>query len=623
MKNTALLILAFLLFVGNGAFCQNSQKNAKGKPNIIFLLTDDQRFDALGCMGNTEIQTPNIDKLAEQGTIFMNNYNATSICMGARAVIMTGMYEHKTGCNFSHGPLTREKFAKSYPVLLREAGYYTGFTGKFGYAVKESAEENTNYKTNDAMPIDQFDWWKGWPGQGYYNTIENEFLVEYAEEYPHVSEALGAASVDFIKEASGKDEPFCLSVSFKAPHDPASPDPQYNHVYEDKTFTKPENWGENGAQHLPVHPKLGRQYQKLRGAYHEDRYDASLRKYYQLMYGVDVAVGMIIQELEQQGLMDNTIIIYTTDNGYFNGSHDFGGKVLVYEEGSRAPLIIYDPSSTIKGQRIEPLTGTHDLAPTMLDYAGVDIPENMDGVSLVPIMDGSATKVKDHMMINNVWGINTTHCLSVLKDHYKYIYWYYADHGLQAEEEMYNLKDDPQEMNNLATDENASDKLEEMRLLYDAYVEKWKNECTQVVKNNYIEYGVLFDRHKSWAEKVDLVNGRKEPDTLAIEELLEPIDTSGSGGPTGMNMELEEEDVEIGYYPNPTNDKLTVNFNHQKIEDVQISLYTIRGKLVANLFAGLSNGTFNETFDVKEKSGVYILNVSIGEEGNSGLVYIN
>ena len=298
-------------------------------------------------MGNEEIQTPHIDKLAEQGVVFTNNYNNTAICMGSRASIMTGMYEHKTGCNFTHGPLSKEKFQKSYPVLLRDAGYFTGFTGKFGFAVKETGLENSSYNKKEDMPEDEFDWWAGWPSQGYYQTAKNEHMVKYAEDYPHVSTALGAAAVDFLKQAQNQDKPFCLSVSFKAPHSPVSPDPKFDDVYVDKTFTKPENFGLKGAEHLPEQSKKGRQYVKLSKKYLSN-YDKALADYYQLIYGVDQAVGMIYAELDQQGLLDNTIIIYTTDNGYYLGAHAFGGKVLPYEEGSRAPLIVSGPKNTSK-----------------------------------------------------------------------------------------------------------------------------------------------------------------------------------------------------------------------------------------------------------------------------------
>ncbi|MBK3517529.1 sulfatase-like hydrolase/transferase [Carboxylicivirga marina] len=582
------LSIAFKSF--GGIHCQAQTTD---QPNIIFLLTDDQRFDALGCMGNTEIQTPEIDKLAEQGTLFMNHYNPTAICMGARAVIMTGMYEHKTGCNFQHGPLTKAKFQKSYPVLLRDAGYYTGFAGKFGYAVSENATDPSTYKSNDVMPMAEFDWWRGWPEQGSYKTVENEFMAEYADEYPHVSKALGAAAVDFIELAQTQSKPFCLSVSFKAPHGPVSPDPNYDHIYDGQAFTPPDNYWMDGAAHLPDQPKLGRQYMNLGNHWEPNSYNASLAKYYRLVYGVDVAVGMLMDQLEADGLMDNTIIIFTTDNGYFCGSHAMGGKVLPYEEGSRAPLIIYDPGSTMAGEVIEPLTGNHDMAPTILDYAGIAIPDNMDGVSLKPLMDGTQTSVKQHQMVVQAWGSNPTHALTVLQDNYKYMYWFYGGLGLTPQEEMYDLDNDPEEMNNLVSDPLYSAQLEIMRELYDSYVDQWKLDCVDAEpKNNYKEYGILYDRHKPWSDKTGIMKASRDPEI-----------------PT--TIELPEQDVDLKVYPNPVKDQFSITLDGSKSSNVSIDLFDLKGRYITKLFNGNSSELNTQTFISQWPAGMYLLQFNI------------
>ncbi len=497
-KNRSFLTAAGLLIMLGGLIACNSEDE---KPNIIFLLTDDQRYDALGCMGNDEIQTPNIDALAEDGLLFTNHYNTTAICMASRATIMTGMYEYKSGCNFQHGPLIQERFEQSYPVLLRNAGYRTGFAGKFGYAViQPDMKDNSSYHTMDRLPVDQFDWWRGWPGQGYYETEKNEYMVEYAEEYPHVSRALGAAAVDFIRESSEMNQPFCLSLSFKAPHSPVRPDPEFDHVYADKKFTKPANYGLAGAEHLPEHPKTDRQYQKLFKRWEGDNFDGALADYYQQIYGVDQAVGMILDELKKLGIDDNTIVIFTTDNGYFTGSHAFGGKVLPYEEGSRSPLIIYDPSSKTAGEQLvsHSLTGGIDMAPTILEMAGLPIPEEMDGVSLIPVLNDPEFEVKEHQAFIQAWGNPAAQSMSVIWKNYKYIYWYYAE-GMDAAEELYHLDKDNNEMNNLAAVPEMISTLEKMRSVYDEHLTKWKEEYKE--GSNYDKYGVLFDRNIAWEDK--------------------------------------------------------------------------------------------------------------------------
>lgn len=507
MINNIFLFCLLLAMSGSLTGCKGS--GGDNRPNIIFLLTDDQRFDALGCMGNSEILTPRIDELASMGVLFTNYYNTTAICMASRATVMTGMYEFKSGCNFQHGPLTQDKFDISYPVLLQKAGYRTGFAGKLGFAVVPAGSDaNSSYHSNDRMPMDQFDWWRGWPGQGYYETAKNEFMLEYAEEFPHVSGALGAAAAEFLRESKDGDQPFCLSVSFKAPHSPVRPDPEYDQVYADQSFTKPCNYGVESSGHLPVQSKTDRQFTRLGKRWYPDKYDESLADYYQLIYGVDVAVGMILDELKVLDMEENTIIIFTTDNGYFCGSHGFGGKVLPYEEGSRAPLIIYDPRSRSagKGERSAALSGNIDMAPTILDMAGVEVPTAMDGVSLTPLLKDPDQIVKEDQLIIQAWGESAAQCLSLVRGQYKYLYWYYGE-GMEPVEELYDLKADCAEMKNLAGVEGNEESLMEMRSIYDRYLEQWKQECD--AQHRYAEYGQLFDREIPWDQKAHLIRKSK------------------------------------------------------------------------------------------------------------------
>ncbi|QZT37444.1 sulfatase [Halosquirtibacter xylanolyticus] len=490
------IIATFLM--ATGAY-QSFAKEKEERPNIIFLLTDDQSYQAVGCLGNNEIQTPNIDKIGQKGIIFTQYYNTTAICMASRATIMTGMYENKTGCNFSHGAMTPDKFEKSYPMLLKRAGYKVGFAGKFGYAIKGGKNSKfCGYHEYKDLPVDKFDWWRGWPGQGDYKTEKNKYMIPYAKKYPHVSGALGAAAIEFLEDYGNKKEPFCLSVSFKAPHGPMSPDKKYNHVYANKTFTKKENyWKENG-EHLAKQSKQGRQYKRINDTWSPAQYDKKLAKYYQQIYGVDKAVGMILDQLKSQGLDKNTIIIFTSDNGYHCGAHGFGGKVLTYEEGSRAPLLAYVPGAKGNGKHCGALVSNVDIAPTILNAAGVKIPSNMDGVSLSPLFSNPTREVKDHEILIQVWGENPTHCLSLVADGYKYFYWFYGE-GMEPTEELFNLNDDPYEMHNIVNETSAKRQLIKMRKLYDNEVSVWSRNS--VKGHNYEIYSTLFDRHISWSEK--------------------------------------------------------------------------------------------------------------------------
>ena len=465
-------------------------ESAGQKPNIIYLMADDQNVLSVGCYGNTEVFTPNMDEIGEKGIIFGNHYNTTSICMASRATVFTGMYEYKTGTNFDHGNMKPEVWQKSYPVLLREAGYLTAFAGKFGFEVD-----------GKGLCADDFDIWGGGPGQTEYATHKNESMAKYAKDYPHSTLSYGAFGQDVIKEAVKQDKPFCLSISFKAPHRPVRPDPKFDDVYAGKTFTKPANFGRAAGEHMSEQSKQGRQYTRFHEWKYSTDYDAVMAKYYQLVYGIDVAVGMILDELEQQGIADNTVIIYTSDNGYICGSHGYGSKVLPMEESSRAPLMIYDPRSKNAGKKLycEALTGNIDFAPTILEWAGVPVPENMDGKSLVPLLKNPKKDIREQMAFLNVWGVVPTQSLTCLTKNWKYTYWWYGDDKMKPTEELYNLVNDPFEMENLANDPGAIKMLNTMRAKYDAELEKWKQQAVDY--NNYQQYATLFDRTIPWNQK--------------------------------------------------------------------------------------------------------------------------
>ncbi|MFI3291125.1 MAG: sulfatase-like hydrolase/transferase [Opitutales bacterium] len=472
------------------------------RPNIIFFLTDDQTRNSTGMYGNEQVKTPNMDKLANDGVIFANSYATTTICMASRASIMTGMYEYKTGCNFDKGPLHKEKFELSYPVLLRKAGYYTGFAGKFGFAVTDSSVTDSSYHSWDVMPMDSFDWWAGTHGQSNYATKTNhENLAKYADEYPHSSRAYGAACSDFIKDAvkTGK-EPFCLSMSFKAAHTPITPDPFFNNVYKGVVWKKSPNYGVENGTHLVMQSRLGRQYtpsMKAAG-------NPNLTKYHQLIHGADYAIGMILKTLEEQGIADNTIILFTSDNGYSCGAHGFGDKVLAYEEAAKTPLIIYDPRAK-KADTVwrNAVAANIDIAPTILEYAGVEIPENMDGKSLVKVVNDPKERVRKALPLYQAWGCVTTISMAVVTENYKYIYWPFAENNLPEGHELFHLTQDKYEMQNVYDNPEYKPALDELKEYLAIELTKFKAE--NVGHSSYKELATLYDPEVSWDEKRKII----------------------------------------------------------------------------------------------------------------------
>ena len=234
----------------------------KRKPNIIFLLSDDQSTYSLGCYGNKDVKSPELDRLADDGMVFDRHYDTTAICMASRASVMTGMYEYKHGTNFNHGDMLVKTWEKTYPVMLRKHGYRTAFAGKFGFDLREGPNGKRL-----PLPEKDFDMWGGGPGQTNYSTGKNESMKHYAKDYPHSTRSYGAFGRDFIRESTKSDMPFCLSISFKAPHKPATPDPIDNHVYAGKTFKRPANYGRKYGEHFSKQSKQDRQYERFPVSY--------------------------------------------------------------------------------------------------------------------------------------------------------------------------------------------------------------------------------------------------------------------------------------------------------------------------------------------------------------------
>ena len=509
---TRFLLRSFFLFLGFALFCHQSVIAGSGsaRPNVVFLLTDDQTTYSLQCYGNPDVKTRHIDQLASEGLVFDNHYNTTAICMASRANIMTGMFEYKTGCNFEHGPLLKTHWEKSYPVLLRKAGYATAFAGKFGFEVADKPW------AKGILPEGDFDRWGGGPGQTHFETIKNKSMASYAKKYPHSSRAYGAFGRDFIQDCAKQNKPFCLSISFKAPHRPVSPDPVDDAVYQGKTFLRPDNYGREYGEHFSRQSRQGRQYERFKSWDYDKDYDGVMAKYHQQIYAVDAAVGMIREALKKHGVEENTVVIFTSDNGFFCGSHGYGSKVLPYEESSRAPLIVFDPrvQGKERAKKREPrtaaLTGNVDFAPTILDLAGLPIPANMDGKSLVPVLNNpTVAEIHRTLPLINVWGPRECHSLAVVTKDYKYIYWNYAEGDYEPVEELYHTAEDPLELTNVAAAPEQAKQLKDMRAEYESFVATWKK--SGVPYHRYQQFGTVFDRTATWEEKKKAMASDRRP----------------------------------------------------------------------------------------------------------------
>ncbi|MCP4310298.1 MAG: sulfatase-like hydrolase/transferase [Bacteroidetes bacterium] len=459
------ILFAVILLCSNPAAARET-----GKPNIIFILADDLIFDGIGAYGRSDMKTPNLDRIADKGFRFTRFYNTTAICMASRAQYMTGLYEFSTGCNFDRDNLAHELWEQSYPFLLKQSGYTTGFAGKFGFRVDEPGGKGSVETVKRS-----FDWWCGWLGQGKYDMAGNSEAEEYIKLHgsrsEHTTHALGEMGKAFIKKYADKKKPFCLSISFKAPHTPYHTDPRYDSTYASWEFHKPENYGE--VETLPPHVKAGRPYSKGKSWLKD--YQTSMRNYHQMVYGMDAAVGSIISELEKQQIHENTVIIFTSDNGHFNGVKGFSGKLHPYEEGSLAPLLYFDPRArNQENSVVTALSGNIDIAPTILELAGADIPEKMVGRSLLPLLSGEATSIHPSLLLINAWGARAAQSVAVVTEQWKYIHWFYGAEGYQQQEELYHMGRDRMELSNEAVNPDFHGDLENMQNLYDGWMDHWQ-----------------------------------------------------------------------------------------------------------------------------------------------------
>ncbi|MCB9768453.1 MAG: sulfatase [Candidatus Omnitrophica bacterium] len=421
----------------------------KRRPNLLFILTDDHRWDALGSAGNPIVQTPNLDRIAAEGVSFTRNFVVTSICCTSRANIFSGMYGSRNGVEDFSVFFDPDTWSQCYPTLLRKAGYRTGFVGKWG--------------VGHDLPEDEFDFWGGYAGQGKY-------LEEIDGKMTHMTERLGTKSLEFLEGCDGS-QPFCLSISFKAPHcqDGAErqfpPDPDLESLYADTEIPRPETATEEYFSRLPefLQQSEARKRWEVRFATDEMRQN-SVRDYYRLITGVDNQVGNLLAKLEEMGALDNTVIVFTGDNGFYLGEHGLAGKWFMHEESIRTPLLVYDPTlpKEKRGRKVDPMALNIDISPTLLDYAGVEIPDRVQGRSVRSIVEGESPKDWrtewfyehhfKHPRIPQTEGVRT--------EVWKYTRYIDVD---PVYEELFDLEKDPHEKNNLVGNPDYDSQLKQLR----------------------------------------------------------------------------------------------------------------------------------------------------------------
>lgn len=437
------IFLSLMLYACKYSNGDAENNSTEKKPNIIFILTDDQRWDALGVAGNNIIQTPNMDKLASSGLYFKNAFVTTPICAASRASLFTGLYERTHDYTFGQPALDDRYMYDSYPYLLKKAGYKTGFVGKFGVKVNKGIIDSLfNFSIKTAWP--------------YLKDIDGKQM--------HLADINGNHAIDFIK--SNKSQPFCLSLSFWSPHADDGAEEQYfwpsycDSLYSAYHIPVPETADPEFFEALPEFLKTTMNRKRWYWRYDTpEKHQKMVKGYYKMVSCVDSVIGRIETVLREEGLADNTVIIFMGDNGYFLGERGYAGKWLMHEQSIRVPMMIYDPrqAESSRERSFDNPVLNIDITPTILELAGVKIPERYQGESLLAFYEEIPENWRTSIFCEHLWDNNPlipkTECFR--DETWKFIR-YESNPDFV---ELYNHKEDVNETKNLALDNTYIDKL--------------------------------------------------------------------------------------------------------------------------------------------------------------------
>jgi N-acetylglucosamine-6-sulfatase len=455
---------------------------ANVKPrNVIFILSDDHRFDFMGFTGKVPwLETPHMDRLAKEGAYFKNTFVTTALCSPSRASILTGLYSHTHTVVDNSAP--DPDFLVFFPQYLQKAGYSTGFFGKW----------HMGHDADDPRP--GFDHWESFRGQGvYYNpTLNiNGNRVEFKDS-TYITDLLTDHALEWMN-GRDKDKPFFLYLSHKAVHAEFYPAKRHAGKYEKNKLELPPSFSTSDVQvkgkikpqqstrkeTTDNKPWAGDDYygkgrtpdwQKMqRESWHgvdymyngQMNFEEFYRRYCESLLAVDENIGRILEYLDKNGMAESTMVIYMGDNGFSFGEHGLIDKRHFYEESVKVPFLIRCTDLFQGGRTMDPMIQNIDVAPTILEVAGIEKPEQMQGRSILPLLQGKETKWRDKIFYEYYWEYDfpqTPTMHGVRTDRYKLIRY----HGVWDTNEFYDLQEDPHEMNNLIASPQHQELIQEL-----------------------------------------------------------------------------------------------------------------------------------------------------------------
>ncbi|MGQ1784579.1 sulfatase family protein [Saccharicrinis sp. GN24d3] len=496
---------SILPFVFCGLFalqtsCKTTNESSTQRPNVLFIMTDDHSLQTLSAYDNRFTETPNIDRIARDGVIFRNSFVGNSICGPSRATMLTGKHTHINGQ--INNDVVFDGSQQTFPKLLQQAGYQTALVGKW------------HLKSDPTG----FDYWNVLPGQGHYYNPDFIEMGEQKQYEGYVTTVTTDLALNWLENSRDQKKPFCMLLHHKAPHRVWEPDTMYLDDFEDQTFPLPDNFfdtyeGRKAAAEqklsirsgdmdliydlkmedpkgeietrmkwYPGHTSRMNEAQKVAWEKHYTpimadfkrqnlsgdelykwKYQRYMKDYLSCIKSVDENVGRVLDYLEETGQLENTLVVYTSDQGFYMGEHGWFDKRFMYEESFRTPLLMHLPKSYSKRGDITELVQNIDYAPTFLDVAGVAVPEDIQGVSLKSLFSSEKPEnwrkglyyhyyeFPNEHMVKRHYGIRT--------DRYKLIHFY---HDIDVWE-LYDLENDPHEMNNLYGKEGYKDITEQLK----------------------------------------------------------------------------------------------------------------------------------------------------------------
>jgi N-acetylglucosamine-6-sulfatase len=440
---------------------QVASSDPSSRRNIVFIISDDHRFNFFSFLGKPKfLQTPNLDKLAFNGAHLRNAFVSTSLCSPSRASILTGMYAQKHGVVDNDSPAPKD--IPFFPTYLQKAGYQTAFIGK--WHMGEHSDE----------PQPGFNRWVSFPGQGVYFDPVFNIDGERKKQKGYITDLLTKFATDWIAEQNSTT-PFFLYLSHKAVHAEFMPAPRHAGKYKNAVMEYPRTMA-NNEENYRGKPRWVREQ---RFSWHGVDYmfhgqmdfDTLYRNYCETLLALDDSIGSILDTLKNKGFLESTLILYTSDNGFSLGEHGLIDKRHMYEESIRIPLLAHCPEIIPAGTVVDPFIQNVDIAPTVLEAAGIEPPKTMQGQSFLRLLKGETIPWRDSVFYIYFWERafpQTPTVFGIRTKRYKYM----SYHGIWDIDELYDLENDPEETQNLIDHKEQKELIESLRTKVFDWLEK-------------------------------------------------------------------------------------------------------------------------------------------------------